>query len=202
MVLYSYTCCRQSCLKWVYKASGRRKEFLPSRKRCSTGFFRKGYSVWNRMLENPVKIDPILIPSLCSTALTKVLRIKGWTESDQSRGGGGFRGVGVGGRRCSTSSVGKKGREKIPRPWLPARHDRGIGITVEHGRAVLSNPRRDKNRSINALYIRGRGGRGLECASTGWESWKGGVERREKGMQGEGEEEGERLGWPVGVCPI
>lgn len=94
MVLYSYTCCRQSCLKWVYKASGRRKEFLPSRKRCSTGFFRKGYSVWNRMLENPVKIDPILIPSLCSTALTKVLRIKGWTESDQSRGGGGFRGVG------------------------------------------------------------------------------------------------------------
>lgn len=158
MVLYSYTCCRQSCLKWVYKASGRRKEFLPSRKRCSTGFFRKGYSVWNRMLENPVKIDPILIPSLCSTALTKVLRIKGWTESDQSRGGGGFRGVGVGGRWCSTSSVGKKGREKIPRPWLPARHDRGIGITVEHGRAVLSNPRRDKNRSINALYIRGRGG--------------------------------------------
>lgn len=106
-------------LSEVYrKASGRRKEFLPSRKRCSTGFFRKGYSVWNRMLENPVKIDPILIPSLCSTALTKVLRIKGWTESDQSRGGGGFRGVGVGGRRCSTSSVGKKGREKNPAPVI------------------------------------------------------------------------------------
>lgn len=109
-------CCRQSCLKWVYKASGRRKEFLPSRKRCSTGFFRKGYSVWNRMLENPVKIDPILIPSLCSTALTKVLRIKGWTESDQSRGGGGFRGVGVGVGAAvfDSTSVGKKGREKNP----------------------------------------------------------------------------------------
>lgn len=80
---------------------------------------------------------------------------------------------GVGGRGSSV-------KKEIPRPWLPARHDRGIGITVEHGRAVLSNPRRDKNRSINALYIRGEGG--LECASTGWESWKGGVERREKGM--------------------
>lgn len=201
MVLYSYTCCRQSCLKWVYKASGRRKEFLPSRKRCSTGFFRKGYSVWNRMLENPVKIDPILIPSLCSTALTKVLRIKGWTESDQSRGGGGFRGVGVGGRRCSTSSVGKKGREKIPRPWLPARHDRGIGITVEHGRAVLSNPRRDKNRSINALYIRGRRG-GARVRVDGMRKLKGRCGAERKGNAGKGEEEGERLGWPVGVCPI
>ena len=49
--------------------------------------------------------------------------------------------------------------ERNPVPWLPGRHDRGIGITLEHGRAVLSNPRRDKNRSINALYIRG-----LECA--------------------------------------
>lgn len=45
--------------------------------------------------------------------------------------------------------------ERNPVAWLSGRHDRGIGITLEHGMAVLSNPRRDKNRSINALYIRG-----------------------------------------------
>lgn len=54
----------------------------------------------------------------------------------------------------------RKGRpssfmERNPVAWLSGRHDRGIGITLEHGMAVLSNPRRDKNRSINALYIRG-----------------------------------------------
>lgn len=54
----------------------------------------------------------------------------------------------------------RKGRpssfvERNPVAWLSGRHDRGIGITLEHGMAVLSNPRRDKNRSISALYIRG-----------------------------------------------